>query len=117
MDSRGHDVADRSLLWPSRERSARRQRLPRPGHGPFRRGDRPRPQEERHPRGLLRKGGGGGRRAGHFDMTATGPGERIVSGPLAVTLLRFGAPLALGMGLQTTFNLVDAYLISRLDAD
>jgi putative MATE family efflux protein len=50
-------------------------------------------------------------------MTATGPGERIVSGPLAVTLLRFGAPLALGMGLQTTFNLVDAYLISRLDAD
>src|SRR5882762_10400800 len=49
-------------------------------------------------------------------MTAA-PGERIVSGPLAVTLLRFGAPLALGMGLQTTFNLVDAYLISRLDAD
>jgi putative MATE family efflux protein len=45
------------------------------------------------------------------------PGERIVSGPLAVTMLRFGAPLALGMGLQTTFNLVDAYLISRLDAD
>jgi len=50
-------------------------------------------------------------------MTATGPGERIVSGPLAVSLLRFGTPLALGMGLQTTFNLVDAYLISRLDAD
>jgi putative MATE family efflux protein len=45
------------------------------------------------------------------------PGERIVNGPLAVTLLRFGAPLALGMGLQTTFNLVDAYLISRLDPD
>jgi putative MATE family efflux protein len=45
------------------------------------------------------------------------PGERIVNGPLAGTLLRFGAPLALGMGLQTTFNLVDAYLISRLDAD
>ena len=38
-------------------------------------------------------------------MTA-GPSERIVSGPLALTLLRFGAPLALGMGLQTTFNLV-----------
>jgi len=31
-------------------------------------------------------------------------------------MARFGAPLALGMGLQTTFNLVDAYLISRLDA-
>jgi putative MATE family efflux protein len=45
------------------------------------------------------------------------PGDRIVNGPLAVTLLRFGTPLALGMGLQTTFNLVDAYLISRLDAD
>lgn len=50
-------------------------------------------------------------------MTSAAPGERIVSGPLAITLLRFGAPLALGMGLQTTFNLVDAYLISRLDAD
>jgi putative MATE family efflux protein len=50
-------------------------------------------------------------------MTAAAPGERIVSGPLAFTLLKFGAPLALGMGLQTTFNLVDAYLISRLDAD
>src|SRR5216684_1927849 len=43
-------------------------------------------------------------------MTAAAPGERIVSGPLALTLLRFGAPLALGMGLQTTFNLVDAYV-------
>jgi MATE family, multidrug efflux pump len=50
-------------------------------------------------------------------MTSSAPGERIVNGPLAVTLLRFGAPLALGMGLQTTFNLVDAYLISRLGPD
>ena len=29
-------------------------------------------------------------------------------------MLRFGAPLALGMGLQTAFNLVDAFVISRL---
>ncbi len=29
-------------------------------------------------------------------------------------MLRFGAPLALGMGLQTAFNLVDAFIISRL---
>jgi putative MATE family efflux protein len=29
-------------------------------------------------------------------------------------MARFGLPLAIGMGLQTTFNLVDAYLISRL---
>ena len=50
-------------------------------------------------------------------MTRKGPSDRIVTGPLAGTLFWFGAPLALGMGLQTTFNLVDAYLISRLDAD
>jgi putative MATE family efflux protein len=42
-------------------------------------------------------------------------GGRIVDGPLATTLLGFGAPLAIGMGLQTTFNLVDAYLLSRLE--
>jgi putative MATE family efflux protein len=29
-------------------------------------------------------------------------------------MARFGAPLAFGMGLQTAFNLVDAYIISRL---
>jgi putative MATE family efflux protein len=40
--------------------------------------------------------------------------ERILSGPLALEVLRFGAPLALGMGLQTAFNLVDAYIIARL---
>jgi putative MATE family efflux protein len=41
--------------------------------------------------------------------------QRILTGPLGVELARFGTPLALGMGLQTTFNLVDAYLLSRLD--
>ncbi|HYP90717.1 MAG TPA: MATE family efflux transporter, partial [Polyangiaceae bacterium] len=40
--------------------------------------------------------------------------ERILRGPLAREVLRFGAPLAVGMGLQTTFNLVDAYIIARL---
>jgi putative MATE family efflux protein len=40
--------------------------------------------------------------------------ERILKGPLAFEVARFGGPLALGMGLQTTFNLVDAYLIGRL---
>jgi len=40
--------------------------------------------------------------------------RRILEGPLALEMARFGAPLAVGMGLQTTFNLVDAYLISRL---
>jgi putative MATE family efflux protein len=40
--------------------------------------------------------------------------ERILRGALPVEVLRFGAPLALGMGLQTAFNLVDAYLIARL---
>jgi putative MATE family efflux protein len=43
--------------------------------------------------------------------------ERILTGALPVEVLRFGAPLALGMGLQTTFNLVDAYLIARLPPD
>lgn len=42
-------------------------------------------------------------------------GRRILEKPLAGQVARFGAPLALGMGLQTTFNLVDAYLISRLE--
>jgi putative MATE family efflux protein len=40
--------------------------------------------------------------------------SRILSGPLALEVGRFGTPLALGMALQTTFNLVDAYLIARL---
>jgi putative MATE family efflux protein len=40
--------------------------------------------------------------------------SRILSGPLALEVGRFGTPLALGMALQTTFNLADAYLIARL---
>ncbi len=40
--------------------------------------------------------------------------QRILSGPLAFEIARFGVPLALGMGLQTSFNLVDAYIISGL---
>src|SRR5690606_27815374 len=40
--------------------------------------------------------------------------DRILNGPLAVEAARFGFPLAVGMGLQTTFNLVDAYIIARL---
>jgi putative MATE family efflux protein len=43
--------------------------------------------------------------------------ERILHGPLPWAVLRFGAPLALGMGLQTAFNLVDAYIIARLPSD
>jgi putative MATE family efflux protein len=41
-------------------------------------------------------------------------GRRILSGPLPLELARFGLPLALGMGLQTSFNLVDAYIIAGL---
>ncbi|GMV13745.1 MAG: MATE family efflux transporter [Myxococcales bacterium] len=44
----------------------------------------------------------------------TDGGERIRKGAIPFEVARFGAPLALGMGLQVTFNLVDAYLISRL---
>ena len=43
--------------------------------------------------------------------------QRIQNGPLPLEVLRFGAPLALGMGLQTAFNLVDAYIIARLPSD
>jgi putative MATE family efflux protein len=44
-----------------------------------------------------------------------GPREsRILSGPLEWEVARFGTPLAVGMALQTTFNLVDAYLIAQL---
>jgi putative MATE family efflux protein len=50
-------------------------------------------------------------------LSASQAGGRILEAPLASAVLRFGAPLALGMGLQTTFNLVDAYLISRLNRD
>ncbi len=41
--------------------------------------------------------------------------QRLVSGPLALEVGRFGAPIALGMGLQTVFNLVDAYVIGHLE--
>jgi putative MATE family efflux protein len=40
--------------------------------------------------------------------------QKILSGPLGLAVVRFGAPLALGMGLQTAFNLIDAFVISRL---
>jgi putative MATE family efflux protein len=43
--------------------------------------------------------------------------ERILNGPLPLEVLRFGAPLGLGMGLQTAFNLVDAYIIARLPSE
>lgn len=39
---------------------------------------------------------------------------RIISRPVGAEMLRFGVPIAVGMGLQTTFNLVDAYVVSRL---
>jgi putative MATE family efflux protein len=42
------------------------------------------------------------------------PHQRILQGPLAREIARFGTPLALGMALQTTFNLVDAYLVAQL---
>lgn len=40
--------------------------------------------------------------------------RRIIEGSLPWEVLRFGGPLALGMALQTTFNLADAYLIAQL---
>lgn len=43
--------------------------------------------------------------------------QRILSGRLGLEMARFGTPLAFGMGLQTTFNLVDAYLIGHLEPE
>lgn len=43
------------------------------------------------------------------------PSQKILSGPLGLSVARFGTPLALGMGLQTAFNLVDAYVIGKLE--
>lgn len=40
--------------------------------------------------------------------------RKIVAGPLGWEVFRFGSPIAIGMSLQVTFNLVDAYLIARL---
>jgi putative MATE family efflux protein len=40
--------------------------------------------------------------------------ERILTRPLWPAVARFGIPLALGMGLQTSFNLVDVYILAGL---
>lgn len=49
------------------------------------------------------------------DATASDPARhRMLHGPLAWTVLRFGAPLAAAMVLQVVFNLVDQYIIARL---
>jgi putative MATE family efflux protein len=45
------------------------------------------------------------------------PRERILHGPLSFEVARFGAPIAVGMGLQTLFALVDAYLIGHLEPE
>ncbi len=42
--------------------------------------------------------------------------DRMLHGPLAWTVLRFGAPLAAAMILQVVFNLVDQYIVARLPA-
>jgi putative MATE family efflux protein len=49
--------------------------------------------------------------------TASSTSGRILTGPIPLETLRFGLPIAIGMGLQTAFNLVDAYIVSRLTPD
>jgi len=58
-----------------------------------------------------------GLRTARLPAAAEAATARIVDAPLARELARFGAPLALGMALQTTFNLVDAYLVAQLPHD
>jgi putative MATE family efflux protein len=53
-------------------------------------------------------------RASALSARVSPASQRILCGPLALEIARFGVPLALGMGLQTSFNLVDAYIISGL---
>lgn len=48
---------------------------------------------------------------------AVSASERILRGPLGWEIARFGTPLAVGMALQTTFNLVDAYVLAQLPKD
>jgi putative MATE family efflux protein len=50
-------------------------------------------------------------------MSADRARARILQGSIPVELAKFGLPIAIGMGLQTTFNLVDAYVIARLSPD
>src|SRR5262245_4334344 len=98
--------------------------LPRPGHGSFRTPHGARAKEARHPRPLLRARPrparslrpreAADRRAG---TVRPDPRVRILKGPLALEVARFGAPIAVGMGLQTLFNLVDAYLIGHLEPE
>ncbi|MEO0324565.1 MAG: MATE family efflux transporter [Myxococcota bacterium] len=41
--------------------------------------------------------------------------RRLLEGSLGLGVLRFGAPLVVGMVLHTAFNLVDLFMISRLE--
>ncbi len=58
--------------------------------------------------------GSGGEGLGGPDAPEDKRRARILNGPLPWEVFRFGTPLALGMALQTTFNLIDAYLIAQL---
>lgn len=50
-------------------------------------------------------------------MSASPRPDRILTGSIPLETFRFGLPIAVGMGLQTLFNLVDAYIVSRLTPD
>ncbi len=50
-------------------------------------------------------------------LPASASNRHVLSGALAPAIARFGVPLAVGMGFQTTFNLVDAYIISRIGSE
>lgn len=58
----------------------------------------------------------------HVPGDGEGPGApsdpaiaRLLEGPLFAGVLRFGTPLVVGMALYTTFNLIDMFMISRLE--
>ncbi len=55
-----------------------------------------------------------GSKAGSADGPTHDGTRRIVEGHLAWEVFRFGGPIAVGMALQTTFNLADAWLIAHL---
>ena len=41
--------------------------------------------------------------------------DRLLKGSLTLQIVRFGLPLAIGMVLHTAFNLIDMFMVSRLE--
>ena len=121
-----HEPAERRGAGEHARRSAdAREHLATPGAREHRRGGAATLGHDRH---LLPSGPGSGQLGRAFSASCA-PEDRLrksavprardkrtkfLRGPLSLEIARFGAPLAIGMALQTTFNLVDAWLVAQL---